>query len=154
MHAMPELANKKTSEKLFQLCEQQLLSIIDDADVSITRIVDCTTIAVNESAELHGRIEQCTDLGNEEREMCADVQEKVNEILVRMQCFDELSQRIQHIREIVRLIKLESDREGFLSDPKSSEELFNDISSFFPFVQNSRSWKKYSQSHERSIRLK
>lgn len=128
---MSEQANEKTSEKLFQLCEQQLLSIIDDAEVSITRIVDCTTTAVNESNELYGKIERCTDLGKEERDLCADVQEKVNEILVRMQCFDELSQRIQHIREIVRLIKIESDREGFLSDPKSSEELFRDISGIF-----------------------
>ncbi|GAB5499122.1 MAG: hypothetical protein PsegKO_14330 [Pseudohongiellaceae bacterium] len=128
---MSDQTNQKMSEKLFDLCEQQLLAIIEDADVSITRIVDCTTVAVNESAELHGRIEQCADLEQEARILCADVQEKVNEILVRMQCFDELSQRIQHIKEIVRLIKLESEREGFLSDPKSSDELFKDISGIF-----------------------
>jgi len=128
---MPEKASKQMSEKLFQLCEQQLLAIIDDADVSISRIVDCTTTAVNESAQLYDKIDSCKELGAAERELCADMQEKVSEILVKMQCFDELSQRIQHIREIVRLIKLESDREGFLSDPKCSEELFKDISAIF-----------------------
>lgn len=119
------------SDKLFQLCEQQLLAIISDAEVSIEKIVDSTATAVTESAELYGRIEKCNDLGVEEKELCAGLEAKVSAIMINMQCFDELSQRIQHIREIVRLIKLESDREGFLSDPKSSEDLFKDISNIF-----------------------
>lgn len=119
------------SDKLFQLCEQQLLAIISDAEVSIEKIVDSTSTAVTESAELYGRIEKCKELGAEEKDLCAGLEAKVSAILINMQCFDELSQRIQHIREIVRLIKLESDREGFLSDPKSSEELFKDISNIF-----------------------
>lgn len=119
------------SDKLFQLCEQQLLAIITDAEVSIEQIIDSTTTAVNDSAALSGKIENCGDLGPEEKALCAGLESKVAAILTNMQCFDELSQRIQHISEIVRLIKLESDREGFLSDPKSSEELFKDISNIF-----------------------
>lgn len=119
------------SDKLFELCEQQLLSIIDDADASIVKIVNSTTTAVNESALLHEKIGSAVDLSAAEREMCSGLQDKVGAILTNMQCFDEITQRIQHIKEIVRLIKLESDREGFLSDPKCSEELFKDISSIF-----------------------
>jgi dsDNA-specific endonuclease/ATPase MutS2 len=128
---MSEHANDQLSEKLFQLCEQQLLAIIADADVSINRIVDCTSTAVNESAELYSKIERGSGLDGEELALCADLHEKVSEILERMQCFDELSQRIQHIKEIVLLIKIESAREGFLSDPESSRELFKDISGIF-----------------------
>jgi len=125
-------SNKETmSDKLFELCEQQLLSIINDADVSIAKIVNSTTAAVNESALLQERIDGLTDLSATDKEMCSGLQDKVGVILTNMQCFDEITQRIQHIKEIVRLIKLESDREGFLSDPKCSEELFTDISSIF-----------------------
>lgn len=128
---MQESKSETMSDRLFQLCEQQLASIITDAEQSIERIVDSTTAAVNESSELYGKIEHCKGLGNEEKALCAGLESKVGTILINMQCFDELSQRIGHIREIVRLIKLESDREGFLSDPKSSEELFKDISNIF-----------------------
>lgn len=114
------------SDKLFELCERQLLSIIDDAEVSIAKIVNSTTAAVNESASLAEKVSSVAD-----KEMCSGLQDKVGVILTNMQCFDEITQRIQHIKEIVRLIKLESDREGFLSDPKCSEELFKDINSIF-----------------------
>jgi hypothetical protein len=128
---MTEQSTETMSDKLFQLCEQQLISIITDSGASIEQIVDSTTAAVQDSATLSGKIEHCSELGPEEKELCAGLEEKVAAILTNMQCFDELSQRIEHISEIVRLIKLESDREGFLSDPKSSEELFRDISSIF-----------------------
>ncbi|MCI5107163.1 MAG: hypothetical protein MRY76_10655 [Pseudomonadales bacterium] len=128
---MKEQATETMSDKLFQLCEQQLLAIITDSGASIEKIVDSTTAAVEDSAILSGKIEHCDQLGPEEKQLCAGLESKVAAILTNMQCFDELSQRIEHISEIVRLIKLESDREGFLSDPKSSEELFRDISSIF-----------------------
>ncbi len=128
---MREQATETMSDKLFQLCEQQLLAIITDSGASIEKIVDSTTAAVQDSAILSGKIEHCDQLGPEEKQLCAGLESKVAAILTNMQCFDELSQRIEHISEIVRLIKLESDREGFLSDPKDSEDLFRDISSIF-----------------------
>ncbi len=128
---MQERDEVKMSDKLFELCEQQLLSIIDDAESSIAKIVNSTTAAVQESAVLHDKLGGSDELSIEERELCEGLQYKVGAILTSMQCFDELTQRIQHIKEIVRLIKLESDREGFLSDPKCSEELFKDISNIF-----------------------
>lgn len=123
---MHEANTETMSDKLFDLCEQQLLSIIDDADASIAKIVNSTTAAVDESASLAEKIGVVAD-----EDVCSELQNKVGMILTNMQCFDEITQRIQHIKEIVRLIKLESDREGFLSDPKCSEELFKDISNIF-----------------------
>ena len=131
MITMQERNKETMSDKLFELCEQQLLSIIDDADSSIEKIVNSTTAAVNESALLYEKIGDAVDLTAADKEMCSGLQDKVSTILTNMQCFDEITQRIQHIKEIVRLIKLESDREGFLSDPKCSEELFKDISNIF-----------------------
>lgn len=131
VNAMQENKTETMSDKLFDLCEQQLLSIIDDAEVSITKIINSTSAAVDESADLHQLLDKTTELSDEDKAKCSGLQQKVGAILVNMQCFDELSQRIQHIKEIVRLIKIESDREGFLSDPKDSEELFKDISNIF-----------------------
>lgn len=131
MSVMQKSSQQTMSDKLFELCEQQLLSIIDDAEVSITEIINSTTTAVAESSVMCERIERSDDMSAEDKAVLLGLQGRVSRILVNMQCFDELSQRIQHIREIVRLIKLESDREGFLSDPKSSEELFRDISKIF-----------------------
>lgn len=119
------------SDKLFDLCELQLLSIIKDAEVSIEKITSSTTDAVKNSAELRGLIEACSEGRAEELVVSAELELCVNQILVNMQFFDELSQRIQHIMEIVELIKLESKREGFLSNPKDSDELFKNIYPIF-----------------------
>jgi len=63
--------------------------------------------------------------------LSSNLQSNVNSIFVNMQFFDELSQRIEHIMEIVNLIRVESSREGFLSDPRESEELFHNIRGIF-----------------------
>ncbi len=131
VNAMQERNDEKMSDKLFDLCEQQLLSIIGDAEASIAKIVNSTTTAVNESAELHEKIADAAALSAENRELCEGLQHKVGAILTSMQCFDEITQRIQHIKEIVQLIKLESDRDGFLDKPRCSDELVNDISNIF-----------------------
>ncbi|MEQ8408476.1 MAG: hypothetical protein RKH07_09390 [Gammaproteobacteria bacterium] len=128
---MKESENTSMSDKLFDLCELQLLSIIKDAEVSIAKITSSTTDAVKNSAELRELIKS----GNGDREkdvvVSAELEERVNEVLVNMQFFDEFSQRIQHIMEIVELIKQESNKEGFLSDPKNSDELFKNIYPIF-----------------------
>ncbi len=119
------------SDKLFGLCEMQLLSIIKDAEISILKMTNSTKQAVIESAELSVAIEASNTDRKAEINLSSNLQSNVNSIFVNMQFFDELSQRIEHIMEIVNLIRVESSREGFLSDPRESEELFHNIRGIF-----------------------
>ena len=119
------------SDKLFGLCEMQLLSIIKDAEISILKMTNSTKQAVIESAELSVAIEASNTDRTTEINLSSNLQSNVNSIFVNMQFFDELSQRIEHIMEIVNLIRVESSREGFLSDPRESEELFHNIRGIF-----------------------
>jgi len=119
------------SDKLFGICEMQLLSIIKDAEISILKMTNSTKQAVIESAELSVAIEASNTDRTTEINLSSNLQSNVNSIFVNMQFFDELSQRIEHIMEIVNLIRVESSREGFLSDPRESEELFHNIRGIF-----------------------
>ncbi len=123
--------NSTMSDKLFDLCREQLLSIIDEAGNSILKVTESTSLAVKESAELFEVIEESKQNRKNEAGLCSSLEASVNNILVNMQFFDELSQRIEHIMEIIDLIKVESNREGFLSDPQDSKDLFNNIRSIF-----------------------
>jgi hypothetical protein len=119
------------SDRLFDLCEKQLLSILEEAGTSIFKVTESTSLAVRESSELFQMIEQAEHRRPKETDLCSSMEARINEVIINMQFFDELSQRIEHILEIVDLIKVESNREGFLSDPRDSEELFNNIKSIF-----------------------
>ncbi len=123
--------NTTMSDKLFDLCKKQLLSVINEAGNSILKITESTSLAVKDSAELFQLIEESKLNRNNEADLCLSLEASVNDILISMQFFDELSQRIEHIMEIVDLIKVESSREGFLSDPQVSKDLFNNIKSIF-----------------------
>lgn len=116
-------------EKLFELCEHQLLSILEDADISTTRIVDDATAAAANSAELCEKLMQFAESNSQDKVVCQNLGAKLDAVLNGMQYFDEFSQRIQHIKEIIKLIKWASDREADFKDPKRSEELLDDISS-------------------------
>ena len=117
------------SDKLFDLCEMQLNSIIYDAGCSIKNITESTSGAMKQSAEIVSVVEESKS--QTISELSNGLENRINSIIVNMQFFDELSQRIEHIMETVSLIKIESNKEGFLSDPKDSEELFNDIKQIF-----------------------
>ena len=123
--------NATMSDKLFDLCERQLLSIIDDASASMLKVTGGTSLIVKESALLLALIRDSEIKRVSESELCSSLENSVNDIVINMQLFDELAQRIAHIMEIVHLIKMESEKEGFLSDPTSSQELFDDIRSIF-----------------------
>ena len=110
--------NITMSDKLFDLCKKQLLSVIDEAGNSILKVTESTSLAVKNSAELFEVIEESKINRKNEADLCLRLEESVNQILVNMQFFDEFSQRIEHIMEIIDLIKVESGREGFLSDPQ------------------------------------
>lgn len=128
---MSEIQKTTMSDKLFDLCEMQLISIIYEAESSIAKVTESTSQAVKESAELIEMV-GTSALSNDSRpELCSSLGSSVNDIVINMQFFDELSQRIEHIMEIVNLIKAESNKEGFLSNPQDSEELFNDIKEIF-----------------------
>ena len=118
-------------DKLFGICEMQLLSIIKDAEISILKMTNSTKQAVVECAELSAAIEASNSDRKAEIDLSSNLQSNVSSIFVNMQFFDELSQRIEHIMEIVNLIREESGREGFLSDPRESKELFNNIRGIF-----------------------
>lgn len=128
---MSEIQKATMSDKLFDLCEMQLVSIIYEAESSIAKVTESTSKAVEESAELIELVGNPTLNSGGEPELCSKLGTSVNDIVVNMQFFDELSQRIEHIMEIVSLIKIESNKEGFLSNPQDSEELFNDIKEIF-----------------------
>ena len=104
--------NTTMSDKLFDLCKKQLHSVIDEAGNSILKLTQSSTLAVKDSAELIEVIAQSKLNRKNETDLCSSLEDNVNEILVSMQFFDELSQRIEHIMEIVDLIKVESSREG------------------------------------------
>lgn len=120
-----------SSDKLFELCERQLLSVIDEAGGSISKITDCTSRIVSDSSNLFESISDFEGCESATSELRGSLEQNVNNIIVNMQFFDELSQRIEHLVKIVGLIKIESRREGFLSDPEISEELLNDVKSIF-----------------------
>lgn len=128
---MSKIQSTTMSDKLFDLCEMQLVSIIYEAETSIARVTESTNKAVEESAELIELVESASSNNPAEPDLCSKLETSVNDIVVNMQFFDELSQRIEHIMEIVTLIKIESNKEGFLSNPQDSEELFNDIKDIF-----------------------
>lgn len=128
---MSKIQSTTMSDKLFDLCEMQLVSIIYEAETSIARVTESTNKAVEESAELIELVEGASSNNPAEPDLCSKLETSVNDIVVNMQFFDELSQRIEHIMEIVNLIKIESNKEGFLSNPQDSEELFNDIKDIF-----------------------
>jgi len=119
------------SDKLFDLCEMQLISIIYEAESSISKVTENTSLAVKESAELMQKVEESGTKRQSEADLCSRLESRVNDIVVNMQFFDELSQRIEHIMEIVSLIKIESNKEGFLSNREDSDELFNNIKNIF-----------------------
>ena len=119
------------SDKLFDLCEKQLLSIIDEASASIDKVTNSTSLLLRDSDQLCSLLKDSASGRSEEMELSKNLGNNVNMIVVNMQFFDELSQRIEHIKQIVNLIKLESSREGFLSDPDDSEDLFNNIKMIF-----------------------
>lgn len=119
------------SDKLFNLCELQLLSIIEQAESSILKVTESTSAALKMSSELSEVVSGSDCNHSNEVELCAELEQRFNLILTNMQFFDEFSQRIEHIKEIVDLIKIESDREGFLSDEEDSEKLFNEIKNIF-----------------------
>jgi len=118
------------SDRLFDLCEKQLISVLEEAGASIEKVTNNTSLAVRESTDLFELIEKA-GISREEAALSSKLETRINEIIVNMQFFDELSQRIEHIMEIVELIKIESNREGFLSDPRDSEELFDNIKNIF-----------------------
>lgn len=123
--------NTNNSDKLFDLCEKQLLSIIAEAGTSMEKVTNSTATAAYVSDELRQLISDSEDTRPEENELCTKLNDSFSDVVVNMQFFDELSQRIEHIMEIVNLIKAESSREGFLSDPQDSEELFDNIKKIF-----------------------
>lgn len=119
------------SDKLFDLCEMQLLSIISDAEVSMSHVMENMSAVVRESAELIEIVDGLKPKSKNGADLCSSLEQSINGITINMQFFDELSQRIEHIMKIVDLIRLESNREGFLSDPKVSEKLFKRIKAIF-----------------------
>ncbi len=119
------------SDRLFALCEQQLLSIIEEAGRSIERVTDNAVVAVQESDQLFKLLNESEHSRKVEIKKCSSLEQSVNEILTSLQFFDELSQRMEHILKIVDLIKIQSDKEGFLSDPQNSEVLLNNIKKIF-----------------------
>ncbi len=128
---MSNSENITMSDKLFDLCEKQLLSITDEAAASIVKVTERTSQIVSGSAELSELISDSKRNRQKEANLCAKLESSANDVIVNMQFFDELSQRIEHIQEIVNLIKIESGREGFLSDPRDSEDLFKNIKNIF-----------------------
>lgn len=128
---MSKIQKTTMSDKLFDLCEMQLISIIYEAESSIAKITESTSQAVKGSAELIEMVGTSASSGDSKLVLCSNLESSVNDIVVNMQFFDELSQRIEHIMEIVNLIKAESNKEGFLTNPKDSEDLFNDIKQIF-----------------------
>ncbi|MCH8134402.1 MAG: hypothetical protein IIB77_00315 [Proteobacteria bacterium] len=119
------------SDKLFDLCEMQLLSIISDAEVSMSNVMGSTSAVVQASAKLSEIIDDLQLKSKNGADLCSSLEESVNGIMINIQFFDELSQRIEHIMKIIDLIRLESNREGFLSDPEASEKLFRRIKAIF-----------------------
>lgn len=119
------------SDKLFDLCEKQLLSIIDDASTSMLKVTGGTSQVVRESAILFKLILASDTKRQNDIELCLSLEKSINDMVINMQFFDELCQRIEHIMKIVILIKIESNKEGFLSNPEDSQDLFDDIRSIF-----------------------
>lgn len=128
---MNHIENSTLSDKLFDLCEMQLLSIISDAEVSMSNVMGSTSAVVQASAKLSEIIDGLKLKSKNGTDLCSSLEESINGIMINMQFFDELSQRIEHIMKIVDLIRLESNREGFLSDPEDSEKLFRRIKAIF-----------------------
>lgn len=123
--------NNTLRDKLFDLCEMQLLSVISDAEVSMSNVMGSTSAVVRESVKLFDIIDSLNLKSKNGADLCSSLEESINGIMINMQFFDELSQRIEHIMKIVDLIRFESKREGFLSDPEASEKLFGRIKAIF-----------------------
>lgn len=128
---MTSNSNIRNSDKLFDLCEKQLLSIISEAATSMEKVTSSTANALSVSNELGKLINESAEIMPTETALCANLNDSFSDVVINMQFFDELSQRIEHIMKIVKLIKAESSREGFLSDPQDSEELFDNIKRIF-----------------------
>lgn len=156
MYSDEKCSNENTtmSDKLFDICEKQLLSIIDEAGTSMLKVTEGTSLVVKESAELFKLIGKSQPKRHNEADLCLSLELSIHNMVVNMQFFDELSQRIEHIREIVDLIKLESNREGFLSNPKDSEDLFNKIINIFSIRSEFEVMRMIFSEHEEVEKIK
>jgi hypothetical protein len=92
-------------EKLFTLCDLQLGAIVADLDLSVATVSDAATrlIQSNSTATAHTQL-----LDSEAREKASDLLVDLRQIIMGLQFHDELTQRINHIQILLKLIQEQS----------------------------------------------
>ena len=93
-------------EKLFTLCDLQLGAIVADLDRSVATVSDAATklIQSNSTASAHTPIPDSIEAHARSSELLGDLKK----IIMGLQFHDELTQRINHIQVLLKLIQEQS----------------------------------------------
>jgi hypothetical protein len=103
-------------KKLAELCERQLQSILDETHCAFDKIVDSATLSFNLSNELRSTAPAvCKDQKNVKSGV-ENISVEMQKLLVCLQFHDELSQRVQHVIELCKLLTESVAQSGQYSD--------------------------------------
>lgn len=106
-------------KELFELCDLQLKSTLEDIKESI----NSTVSSANQALTL-------CDLLEEKPEHAAELKNELLNIVTQLQFHDELDQRISHLREVFRFMQTEL-AENIPRDYSKNGEILEDIVNIF-----------------------
>ena len=89
------------SEKLFTLCQLQLGSIVSDLEKSVEGVNRAASRLMCEVGPVQAP----------GRSGCADLGRELNNIIVGLQFHDELTQRLNHVQDVLKLLQDQADKE-------------------------------------------
>lgn len=100
-------------KKLAALCELQLQTILDETHIAFDKIVDSATVSFNLSNELK-RHEPVA--GRDQKTGAENISREMQKLLICLQFHDELSQRVQHVIELCKLLTESVAKSGHACD--------------------------------------
>ena len=136
-------------EKLFTLCDLQLGAIVADLDRSVETVSNAATklIQSNSSEAAHTHLPGSVDAKAKASELLVDLRQ----IIMGLQFHDELTQRINHIQVLLKLIQEQST----LVEKPDSKKMLTMVSGIFSssaeFKQLGKVFPEYSAANDTDL---
>lgn len=132
-------------KKLAELCERQLQAILDETHSAFGKIVDSATVSFRLSNELRS-IAPAASHGHASGNGAEHISLEMQKLLINLQFHDELSQRVQHVIELCRLLTesvVQSGRDSEETDPVLLERVADLFSVSAEFDQLEKVFPEY-----------